>query len=516
MPRFFNTAGPCLAEDHYMLPPERRLREVRPLIEAKAFFVIHAPRQTGKTTLLRALARELTAEGRYAALAASVESFTEPDADRMLPRLVSSLREAARYQLPEPLRAPPAEAVQADPSLGLKHLLTAWSAQIDRPLVLLLDEVDSLPGPVLISVLRQLRDGYCSRPAPFPQTVVLVGMRDVRDYRADVRPDQATLGTSSPFNVKSDSLTLPSFTEAEVTELLGQHTAETGQVFTDEAVATIFDQGQGQPWLTNALAAQLVTRHDALVPDRSKAVTREPVLQAREILIARRDTHLDSLVARLHEDRVRRVIEPILIGDLVTDATYDDDFRYVKDLGLVSVSGGTRRIANPIYQEIIPRVLTHQTQTSIAVEPAWFLAADGTLDLDKLIAGFLEFWQENGEVLLRGMPYHEAAPHLTFMAYLQRVVNSGGRIEREFAIGTGRADLVVELGGRRDVIELKLARAPKALPRGLDQVARYARKLGRDRGYLVIFDPRATTPWEDRGSVEEVLHEGVTVVVLRA
>jgi hypothetical protein len=119
-------------------------------------------------------------------------------------------------------------------------------------------------------------------------------------------------------------------------------------------------------------------------------------------------------------------------------------------------------------------------------------------------------------VLLEGMPYHEAAPHLVFMAYLQRVVNHGGRVEREFAAGSKRADLMVELGGRKEVIELKLASASKALQRGLDQVSYYAKRLSRDTGYLIIFDPKSDKPWEERGEVERVEHEGVTVVVVRA
>ena len=114
------------------------------------------------------------------------------------------------------------------------------------------------------------------------------------------------------------------------------------------------------------------------------------------------------------------------------------------------------------------------------------------------------------------MPYHEAAPHLVFMAYLQRIINGGGRIEREFALGTGRADLFVAFGGREDVLELKLLRGSYTLPEGLAQVVRYAQRLGRDRGYLVLFDRGATSPWEERGEVEEVPHEGVTVVVVRA
>jgi len=516
MARFFNTAGPCLPDKHYMLPAGRRLAQVHSLIDAEAYFVIHAPRQTGKTTLLKGLATELNAGGEHVALVVSLESFTEPDVDRMLPQMVEHVVDCALERLAAEHQPSLDPAYTRKPHLALRAFLSAWSAQLDRPLVLLLDEVDSLPPPVLVSVLRQLRDGHNSRPAPFPQSVALCGLRDLRDYKLQVRPDGDSRGTASPFNIKTESLPLRNFTAQEVSELLGQHTAETGQAFSEEAQAEIFHQSQGQPWLANALAAQLTTRYDALVPDRSQPVEREPVLEACEILVERRDTHLDSLVDKLGEERVRRVVEPILVGSLPVDATYDDDFRYVRDLGLVTVQEGLRRIANPIYQEIVPRVLTHQTQTAIPLDPAWYVSPDGTLDMPRLIEGFVEFWREHGEVLLRGMPYQEAAPHLSFMAYLQRIVNSGGRVHRELAVGTGRADLVVDFGGRRDVIELKLARAHKALERGLEQVSRYAQRLGREVGYLVIFDPQSDTPWEERGRVEEIVHEGVTVVLLQA
>jgi type II secretory pathway predicted ATPase ExeA len=498
-----------------MLPAARRLSQVRSLIDLKHYFIIHAPRQTGKTTLLRNLSRELTEEGRYVAITISLESFTRPDVAAIMPQILRELAEKAKYQLPESLRPPDREAFVSDPDVALSSFLAEWSARISRPLVVFFDEIDSIPGPVLISVLRQLRNGYTSRPAPFPQSVALVGLRDVRDYRIQIRPDSESLGTASPFNIKEESLVLRNFTEDETNELLDQHVRETGQHFEPDARKEIFGQTQGQPWLVNALASQLTTRYDALVPDRSVPVTREKVLEAREILIERRDTHLDSLVDKLRDERVRYVIQPILTGALVANATYDDDFSYVRDLGLVAVRGGVRTIANPIYQEIIPRVLTHQVQTAIPDEPAWYIAQDGMLDMGKLIQGFIGFWRRHGEVLLQGMPYQEAAPHLVFMAYLQRIVNAGGRIDREFAIGTGRADLVVDFGGRQDVIELRVMRDKYTLPDGLDQVSRYAKRLGRDVGYLVLFDLKTSTPFVDRGEVEPVKHEEVTVVLVR-
>ncbi len=516
MSRVFNTAGPCHAVDHYMIPPLRRLAQVRDLIDGKYYFVVHAPRQTGKTTLIKGLGSELNQEGKHAAIVVSVESLTDPRVEVSIPQMLDRIAEAAGHQLPEARTAPEIDEWARKPLVGLRGFLSAWSDRIDVPLVVLLDEVDSLPGPVLVSVLRQLRDGYTSRPAPGPASVALVGMRDVREYRADVRPGGESLGSSSPFNIKVRSLTLRNFDQDEVAELLQQHTSETGQAFTSEAVAGIYEQTRGQPWLVNALAAQLVTDFDALVPDRGRDVTREHVLSAREILIQRRDTHLDSLVGRLREERVRRVIEPILTGSAEFDASFDDDFVYVSNLGLVTQEEGRAAIANPIYREIIPRILSFHVQMAIAAEPAWYVDDDGHLDVPGLIDGFVEFWRENGEALLRGMPYQEAAPHLVFMAFLQRIVNQGGRITREFAVGTRRADLVVEFGGRRDVIELKLKTAPKARERGIEQVSSYARSLGRDAGYLIIFDPGADTPWEERGSIENEEHEGVRVTVVQA
>lgn len=68
MPRRFNIAGSCDPALHSMIPAERRLLEAPGLVEQGAYFVVHAPRQTGKTTALQMLARQLTASGRYAAL----------------------------------------------------------------------------------------------------------------------------------------------------------------------------------------------------------------------------------------------------------------------------------------------------------------------------------------------------------------------------------------------------------------------------------------------------------------
>ena len=400
--RFFNTAGPCRPERHYMLPAEKRVASLRPLIEDEEYFVLHAPRQVGKSTSLRALAEALTAEGTYAALHTSCETGQKliPDLNGSIQAILDSLVSFAQTFLAPELR-PPAIDRDMVPESRLYDLLSRWSKQCPRPVVLFLDEIDALYDDALISVLRQLRNGFQLRPDHFPHSVALVGLRDVRDYKIIARDHSETLGTASPFNIKSDSLRLPNFTADEVATLYQQHTDETGQVFSDGVKEAAFELTRGQPWLVNALARQLI---DTVVPDRAEEITSEHLLVAKEILIRRRDTHLDSLLDRLREQRVRRVLEPILAGELPDDDVLNDDLQFVKDLGLVAMGESGLEIANPIYREIIPRALTSVAEHFIPMRRATYIHPDGRLDWPVLLDGFVAFWKQNAEWMLRRQP----------------------------------------------------------------------------------------------------------------
>ena len=306
------------------------------------------------------------------------------------------------------------------------------------------------------------------------------------------------LNTASPFNIKVRSLTLRDFNIAEVRELYQQHTDDTGQVFTSEAIETAFDLTQGQPWLVNALAKEIV---EEMVTDTSIAITPEHMHESKEVLIKRQDTHLDSLAEKLREARVKAIIEPILAGLALGD-TPSDDRQYLLDLGLLRRDpAGGLIIANPIYREVIPRVLAQGTQDSLPhISPSW-LTPDGELDANKLLQAFLAFWRQHGEPLLGSTAYHEIAPHLVMMAFLHRVVNGGGTLEREYAIGRDRMDLCLKYGKTTLGIELKAWRDKKGDPleSGTEQLDSYLARLGVNLGWLIIFDLRKKAlPIQDR------------------
>ena len=396
--RFFNTTGPMVAVDHYCIPPLDRLDlpEVLGLVRDKRYFVLHAPRQTGKTSALLALRDRLAGDG-YRCVYANVEvgQAGREDTARAMQAILGAIASRARSAGDRFL-----DEVWSDllarygPDGALREALTRWSAADPRPLVLLLDEIDALVGDSLLSVLRQLREGYDRRPAEFPQCMVLCGVRDVRDYRIHSGSANMVIAGGSAFNVKAASLRLGDFTETDVRALLGQHTAETGQAFTDEALAEVWERTRGQPWLANALAYEICSRTPEH-RDRSRPITAAAVLAAQERLIERRETHLDQLADKLREERVRRVVEPLLSGAPERRFT-DRDLEYVRDLGLVARDRPVR-MANPIYAEVVPRELTWVAQEELTQEAAWYVDGDGGLNVAKLLAAFQAFFRKHSE-----------------------------------------------------------------------------------------------------------------------
>ena len=523
--RFFNTEGPVRSDDHYCIPPLERidLDTVLGLVRDKKYFVLHAPRQTGKTSALLALRDMLNASGDYRCVYADFEvgQAGREDTERAMRALLGELARRARVTLgdntPDALRGTALETEGADGALI--DVLSRWAAADPRPLVLLIDEIDTLIGDTLVSVLRQLRAGYDQRPTGFPHSVILCGVVDVRDYRIRSSAANALVLGGSAFNVKSKSLRLGDFTEEEVRALLAQHTAETGQAFTDDAFRMVRTRTAGQPWLVNALC------YDACFDDRSgrnrsRPITGDDILVAQERLILRRDTHIDQLAHKLREERVRRVIEPILAG-ADEQSWSEDDLLYLRDLGLIAQdAGGAPRIANPIYAEVVPRHLNAAVQAGLPHDRAWYVDPDGALDVAALIADFQTFFREHAEHWVqRFAQYQEAGPQLLLQAHLQRVVNGGGTIEREYALGRGRTDLLIRWpqGGRtrRFVIECKLRRGEleRTITEGLAQTRGYMDRCAAEAGHLIVFDRAPERTWAEKIFRHEPAADGAPVTV---
>ena len=510
----FNTTGPCFPAKHYMMPPLDRLPDVHSLIEYGDYFVVHAPRQTGKTTALQSLAREINAKGEKAAIYCTLESLQGVKDVMLANKIIRELLADNTLQIPGfENNLPPPPTHDGQIMLSVRTILSDIAKAVGKPLVVFFDEADCLFGDTLISFLRQLRDGYVNREViPFPDSIALIGMLDVRDYKALIRPDGESLGQISPFNIIAKDMLIPNFTESDIAALYAQHTAATGQVFEPGVVDCVWQLTRGQPWLVNAIARECV---EEIHRNRfAEPITVEDVGEAKEAIIRRRDTHVDSLMERMREPRVRRIVEPLISGDKA-DVSYNDaDYRYVTDLGLLRVEGGTLVPANQMYSEIIGRYLSRGEQDSMIMsvpETPW--VKEGGLDMPGLMAAFQQFWRENSGADRDIMGYREAVPHLVLMAFLQRVTNGGGRINREMAVGAGRLDLCVEFRGGRYAIEVKTS-ANFQGEKSYAQCAKYLDSLGLDEGWMPVFEKSKEKSWDEKIYTREIAFDGKTIHVI--
>ena len=500
--RRFNVAGPVDPEVHYTIPPLSRvpLRQFDELVERREYFVLHAPRQTGKTSVLKALRDHLNERGWRCVYASCEDASGVRDLDTAVRGVLGAIASGAAEALgDESLREILLGAfAYCDPADGgFEDALRRWSKQSgEERLVLLLDETDAPEVPVLVSLLSQVRPGHADRPRLFPRSMVFCGLRNVQVYPGP---------SGIPFNIVYETFRLADFSPAEVEELLGQHTEETGQRFAPEAVEEIWNSTAGQPWLVNALADEACFRDEA-GRDRSREIGPAAVEATRERLILAHPTHFRQIGDKLNEERVRRVIEPILAGrvEFLPDEE-DDDIAYVADLGLTKADE-PQEIANPIYREVIPRLLSTRAEKKVKSDPASFRRGDGSLDVGDLLTAFQQFFREHSESWSQGFTVREAALQVLLQAFLQRVVNAGGRIVREYGLGRGRTDLLIEWrlgdGTQRFVVECKVRRERDGLDtvirEGAAQTAAYLDRCGAEEGHLVVMDQDEGKTWEEK------------------
>ena len=511
--RSFNTTGPCDPEFHHLIPPLERAATARPLIRRRNYLAVSGPRQSGKTSLLKALVDAINTDGWARAVLLSCEAagqrqrVTETgDAERLLLEswhagLTDAFRDVAWDA--------PSTFLSLAPGGRIGRALATWTFNSDRPLVVVIDEVDTLARAPFVSMLAQIRASFERRGRTFPVSIVLAGMRSLRDHDVAIGGD----GSGSPFNIV-EYVNVGNFTRDEVTRLYAQHTAATGQRFTDAAVELAWEQARGQPLLVNVLAKLAVTQ---LVTDPSTAVEASHIEEAIRLFEASNPMHLTSLAKRLGEDRVMSVVAPVVAGDAPRAAM--DDVRYALELGLVERGAdGRLRPANPIDARAPLKMVTEsERETLPGWSPAW-LDADGRIDPTRLRESFLAFWARHRDMMKESIKYPEAVAHFGLMTYLDRVANGGGRVDREFAVGRGRLDILLVHGDLKLPVEVKVHRDDGGEPtrEGLEQLDRYCEGLRVDTGWLVIFDQRSTATGKRLEHEESVTAGGRHVTVIRA
>jgi len=213
----------------------------------------------------------------------------------------------------------------------------------------------------------------------------------------------------------------------------------------------------------------------------------------------------------------QRVVLPMILN--TNEKTDRDDEQYCIDLGLIKDTEKGLVIANEIYKEIIPRELTESKQREFKniFDPDW-IDEKGSLDTERLFNMFTQFWRENSEIWASNIAgYEEAAPHLVFQAYLQRVANGKGFVAREYGLGRKRTDLMLKWQNGKDeqrvVIELKVMRTKDSYESvretALKQTAEYSKRCAGTENHIIVFDRDAKTDWREKVFTEVAKYDNM-------
>ena len=518
--RCFWTQGPVNAQEHYVVSRSDEIADFIKRVEEGKYIVLFAPRQTGKTTFFQDALAAIVADAiteqtaDYFPIQLNFDVYKNTSVTDFYGNLYHDICEEIENLFQRRGGTPP-EALSrflADTQLTNPHAMRRFFRHLDRLItpqkfVLIIDEFDGIPQAALSDFLHTLRHIYISGKPRCPHSVGIIGVKSIAQLNYD--------RSISPFNIQ-DEFQLPNFTLEQVQELLGQYTAEVGQVFVPEVIAAIHKQTAGQPVLVNRFAQILTEELD--IP-KTEPITTAHFSKAHAQLLEEDNVNFTHLLTNIRKDpRFENLLMRIMARDEGVDFNLRSDI--ISELATYGViargADGMCEIVNPIYLYCILRAFKAVVN---GLEDAYlhedsregFLdyLITGQIDMGALLDNFRDFIARAGFKILQvpDTPQESVGRHL-LLAYLDQFVKIiGGFMHIEVQTGRGRMDIIITHNQQKYIIETKIWRGENRYQAGKKQLAAYLRAEGVTEGYYIVFDHREDP--EPRVETETI--EGLTI-----
>ncbi len=486
------------------------------------YFTIWAPRQAGKTWLTWRVKKEI--EARYGdrflvghmSVQGAVIKDEEPE-EAFLARLPLLLKETF---------GPDIEEAPRDWD-GLKNLFARENGLFDRPVILFIDEFDSLPAKIIDLLVGLFRDMYLKRDYYLLHGMALIGVRAALGVDSD---------RGSPFNIQR-SLRIPNLTMDEVEDLYGQYQEETGQTIDPAVVEKVFQATDGQPGLVSWFGELLTEKRN---PGRDRTIGEDAWkrvwLGARTV---EPNNNLLNLIAKARKPKYRgfctklfsAVDEPFSLHNPMHSYLYMHGVIQPEEApGPNGASESVCKFASPFIQRCLYDALGREligTGTPILaldhLDDLEDVFEGPDLDIPALLDRYKDYlarlkvagvnpWKDQPR---RETDFHltEAVGHFHLFTWLQTAVGGRCVVSPEFPTGNGKVDLHVKCGEKRGIIEVKSFVDAWRAKTDRGKAAQYAKSLALDRVTLAIFTPTSDEAVLDKLSVKEKI-DGVTVTVV--
>ncbi|MCD8022065.1 MAG: ATP-binding protein [Lachnospiraceae bacterium] len=502
MIRKFNTEGACSPKRNYMVDMTSRLEAIKKMIEDGAYFTINRGRQYGKTTTLRAIPNYLGVEYKVISLDFQNLSNASYQGEEIFVAEVSNCILAAADDCPNEIR----EQLEAFDSCSARimtlqrffRVLSRWCAISERPIVLLIDEVDTATNnQIFLDFLAHLRAAYLNRDnIPTFQSVILAGVHDVRNIKRKIRPDSEHK-VNSPWNIAADFVIDMNFSATEIAGMLMQYEGDhrTGM---DVGILSelIYDYTKGYPVLVSRICKLIDERLPGTdgFPDKASAWTPEGVSEAVKLLLAEKNPLFESLWEKLNRypEMKDRLYALLFRGQPIPYNIDDPVIDLLQMYGFIRNENGMMQMANRIFEVrlynyflMTGEAMDTEINQKGALEKNQFIR-DGQLDMDRLLQKFIEYFDDiNGD---QGQKFVEDDGRRYFMLFLKPVINGTGNYYVEARTrNRERTDLIIDYLGKQYVIEMKVWHGNAYNERGEKQLSDYLDYYHLKKGYMLSF-----------------------------
>lgn len=506
----FNTTGLCNPDKHYMVDITDRLVQIKKMIDKGNYFTINRSRQYGKTTTLTVLKRVLKDE--YIVVSLDFQGIgnagfeTEKTFVKSFSRMLIRNNRTGDF-LPHDIEEQFADYVARKDVVEQAQLdelfatLMDWCYGADKPIVMMIDEVDSATNnQVFLDFLAQLRLYYLNREGDAEQktfqSVILAGVTDVKHLKSRIR-DEDQHKVNSPWNIAEDFNIDMSLSAAGIKGMLDDYEADhnTG-MNTRELAEYIREYTSGYPFLVSRICQMIDT---ALVPDPfdsyNTAWTIYGVDEAVKKILSERNTLFESLMGKLtNYPELKKQLRNILLrGEAYAWLPYDEEQQQLSMYGFISNNHNTVSVSNRIFEMLIYTHFVGESDKDedlrqfAAANKQVFVDEDGWLDVRKIMEHFIV--EHNRIHGADSEKFVEDEGRERFLTYLAPIINGTGTYSIEEQTRTHkRMDVIIHYLGRKYVIELKIWRGERYNADGEKQISEYLDYFDLDTGYMLSFN----------------------------
>ena len=491
-----------------MVNLDARLRDIKAMVDAGEYFAINRARQYGKTTTLSALRKYLAPE--YEVVSISFEGIgnagfsTEESFVQELCRLLRNEKNTG-VSFPESVYSQLTDyynRVENFPGMGrLFDVMTEWCGSAAKPIVLMIDEVDSATNnQVFLDFLAQLRNGYLRREdkgTPAFQSVILAGVTDVKHLKAKIRPDEDHK-ENSPWNIAADFNIDMSLSATGIKIMLDEYEADHHTGMSTTAIADYIEKfTSGYPYLVSRICQLIDT---TLVPEKfatlSEAWTEAGVDETIKLLLADGNNPLfGSVMSKLEnyptlKPQLRRIL---MQGDAISWNPYDKEQAQLRMYGFIKNNNNMVAVANRIFEMLLYQYFLGETTKNDAFRldalrnKSIFINEDHTLNMPLILDHFVK----TQRIIHQGEEEHflENEGRERFLTYISPIINGTGTYSvEEQTRDQLRMDVVIHYLGQRYIVELKIWHGKRYHEDGEKQIMEYLDRFGLNTGYMISFN----------------------------